>query len=225
MKFLINDDWLKLPLEYKLGIGISFVYFLRNSGIYRRWKELLAGTAGVVILFRSIALSSTSLSQSPSTNPTLLDMVIKQYLSSKFASLNFLLKDIAGIVLCWNAFKFLDSIKFDRKVLLNQLFNMVKNNVSYIKLKLQSEKQKFQKDFVKTLKSKARSISINGSVGPISSLPQEGMPHDQILSVMSIESRRDDESWQTGKASGAVYLGDSVSQILNYSSIERHKLS
>lgn len=211
---MINFEyWSKLIPEFNFGIGLGVVYFLRNSYLYRHWKELLAGSVGTVVLYRAITLSPVSLSPLPSTNQTLLDMVIKQYFSSKFTSLNFLLKDIAGIILCWNAFKVLDSVKFDEEVFFNQMFNMIKNNISYVHKKLQNEKQKFQKDFVKSLKSRSRNISVDGSTNPVLSLPQEGMPHDQILSIMSKESLSEDLSWQTGKASGAVYLGDEVSSV------------
>lgn len=192
--------------KFELEFGLTAAYLLRRCNFYKHWKELLIGITSGVIVYRSLTLnSSTSSAIEGHNHMTLLDMIIQRVLSvSKFYSLNFLLGDISGIILCISVFKSIDTMIFDRQLLLDQFFSMVKR-LPFVKQKLEHEKLKFEKDFVLSLKGKARSISY-----AMTALPEQGHSHESLLELMKTETCKEDSSWQQGKVSGAVYLGDEV---------------
>lgn len=191
--------------KFELEIGVTTAYLLRKCNFYKHWKELLVGITGGVLVYRAVTLNSSSSSSSGRYYVTLLDMIVQRVLSvSKFYSLNFLLGDISGIILCASVFKSIDTMIFDRQLLLDQFFSMVKR-LPFVKQKLEHEKLKFEKDFVLSLKGKARSISY-----AMTALPEQGHSHESLLQLMKTETCKEDSSWQQGKVSGAVYLGDEV---------------
>ena len=200
--------WAELLIHYQLTIGLSLVGAIRKTNLYKRSKEILVALAGIVLVYR--AISSSSKAQT-SQNISILDLILKSFFAShKYESLSFLFKDITGLVICWNAFKVIDSIQYDRSSYLNQFYNVLKS-FPLIRNKLQKEKSKFQQDFVKSLKSKARSITSSVDGASSLKLPTTGLSSDQIISLMEVESGKEDMSWINGRVSGAVYLGDKVS--------------
>lgn len=124
--------------------------------------------------------------------------------------LGILFEDAAGLAVFLGVLGTLNSLSFNsfsdfKKSLVAELYEHVKV-LPQVQNILNAEKKKLEDEFEKDLKVKSREIGgVNTKL--LSQLPQVGIPHEQILELMSTVTTTENVTWETGRISGAVYHG------------------
>jgi hypothetical protein len=189
-------DNIKEFLEnYKFELAVFSGYILRKHHIYRQINKVFLPSLALILLYRS--------SKSTNLDETILKFILDKFISSiKNKHIEFILLDIAGVILTLSFYDKLDSFMFGEK-LLDKAFDYVKN-LPFIKSYMFQETSRFKHDFEK-MKAPARAIDCTLTV-----LPDNGRARDEVLALMEALTTSEDQKWINGKVSGAVYLGDQV---------------
>ena len=111
--------------------------------------------------------------------------------------------DLIGIVILSFTYQMIiHTTSFSFENAYARAFKLIEN-LPMVANELHKERVSVEADLERSLKSQQRQMGAANS-----SLPRTGQQPSQIINMMSKLARKDDVHWQTGRVSGAVYLGD-----------------
>lgn len=195
----------------KFGDGVFFLTIIfvgilfKKSRLYRTFHRLLNPLVFFFLIYR--ALTSTNEHSLIFEMVQALEGTLKSKISVKF------LGDYAGVFLLWSLVSaILHAFSFNyhgvKKIFFDTGFDLMKL-LPIVRAQLQKEADKMEESLEKSLKPKGRAL------GPsIQSLPNTGMSEDEILSLMTTAVKEEDQIWERGQLSGAIYHGDRKHQDL-----------
>ena len=178
------------------------VFGIQRMHIFRHLRKLCLPGAILALVYRAVRGGS---------DESLLLIISKciSNICSNRRSSKLLLEDICGLVVILGAIRVMNSgmiisTEDGRKSIMNEIFKMSKALPS-VKSMLDKEKDKARKDIEADLKVKSRAM------GPVvTTLPQKGSSHSEIISLMQSLAGKENERWLEGKITGAVSHGEKV---------------
>jgi sphinganine-1-phosphate aldolase len=186
-----------LPKQQSFACVLIATFFLGKSHYYRFLRSYAIPTCTAVILFRILKTNSKSLLDE------ITEILSK---STESRAVKIAIGDAVGLVVCLKFLDFADkliTVDFDglKRTITDFGFGLIKNT-SFVKAKLQKEQSKLETDFDKELKTRSRAL------GEINlSLPKNGLQGSDILDMMRTNNSTENDVWESGKLSGAVYCG------------------
>lgn len=204
-------------LQYQLltmmvGVGVIALVMLGKTKFIRVCRSLMVPMACIYVCIRAISLLWLSSGGEASSNvlSTLLTLITIGFgaLTKYHAVLAAIVGDILGLLLLFSLIATwgdLVNLKFSvvKKRFLEAAYDAVKW-LPIVQKEVQKEQHKLEAHFEEHLKKKSRAIGLR-----CQTLPPKGIARTGVLSLMQDITKQEDQIWQSGKVSGAIYHGGS----------------
>lgn len=206
-----------------IALPISAILF-RSSSHFKYLRKFIAPSLQILFVIRVISYFKQNDNDSLSRKSlvSFLSTALKEVGASSEnlqSFLNFIVGDFLGLYVISMACNLpaifsLQNILTLKKNVFEGAYESIKW-LPFIQKEMQKEKNKLESDFEKDLKIESRKIGGPNSTA-LSSLPNVGISHEEILSMMKSVTEVENVKWRTGRVSGAVYHGvDSHQALLN----------
>ena len=199
-------------MEVLVGVAATLVVTVAAFGrtaCIRAARSWLWPAAGAFVGYRCVALlwwgvpvGDSVLSMLMAASNHALDIVARQ----SHAAASALLGDVVGLLVLYavvGAVGELVTLKYGvvKRRFLDAAYNSVKW-LPPVQKEIQKEQRKLEEHFEDHLKKKSRAISMR-----CDTLPSKGIDRRSVLALMREVTLQEDQIWQAGKVSGAIYHG------------------
>jgi len=187
-----------------LGIVVCLSIW-RRSPIYRYSKSFVRILIILGVLLRAFDAKSESILT-----------IMHNMITSHGPVAGHIIGDLVGLCLCMGLSCILIKLtwavtnpKETSQRIQNHLFEVAKKYIPSVKAKVDEEKQK-------TILALGKQLRGNLGFEPYKHIPEEGVDHEELISLMTEMGRNGEEKWKNGRVSGAVYHGgDEHAQLMD----------
>jgi len=196
-------------------------FLLGNTRFVRFFRQLITPAALCLIIYRVVIHFRAEYSASSVDTLSFYNILITGVdfaLKKCSKPVKAIIGDVLGLLIIGSFLNIVQSIAFlkfsvVKKQFLDSAYGLSRH-IPAVKALLVKEQKKIEESFEKDLKTKSRDIGTkyamkaDGPPNSYSTLPLQGVPADNILSLMGAVTKEEDVIWQTGKVSGAIYHGE-----------------